>query len=501
MSAEQLEQLKGVLLSNKASFSYSMNDLPGYTGEKTTVELVHDKPIISKPRNYSKLEEQIMNEKCEELKAAGFIEPAHPLNPYASCPTMPAKKNERGEWTERRFCISYQFINAQTRTLRYNLDLPETLFQKVEGRPFISSMDMRSGFHQLPLDDFAKKTTAFWWGKSLWQFTRLPFGAKNSVYSYQMVMDKVLSEAGLSACAWAYVDDVLIASPTFEQHLRDIDAVLKAFHAVGLRVHPGKSVFCSDRMEYLGHVITPTGIEPQAAKVAAMANLPIPTSVQVLQSFMGLLNYYRGYLPGFSATAAPLNRLLQKGVPWDWGSEQQTAFDTLKSQLCTEGLALKRADPNREFILHTDWSQHGLGAVLAQLDDDGNEYMVACASRSLNVHERNYTPWKGELLAVVWGVKTFRLYLHGVHFEICTDHRPLLWMLNQQEPTGQQARWVLTLMEYDFHVRHRPGTTHVNADVLSRYPHLGPEDGSGAQLDNADDPVQAALPKIGRAHV
>jgi hypothetical protein len=227
-----------------------------------------------------------------------------------------------------------------------------------------------------------------------------------------------------------------------------------------------------------------------------MANLPVPTSVSVLQSFMGLLNYYRHFVPGFSATAKPLNHLLQKGVPFEWGPQQQRAFDTLKKQLCTEGLALRRPDPNRQFIVHSDWSQHGLGAVLAQLDDDGHEYMVACASRSLNVHERNYTPWKGELLAVVWAIKTFRVYLHGVHFELYTDHRPLLWLLNQQEPTGQHARWVLSLMEFDFHVRHRAGVEHVNADVLSRYPQQGAEDDSGAQLDHADDPVRAPLPQV-----
>ena len=183
-------------------------------------------------------------------------------------------------------------------------------------------------------------------------------------------MDKVLTDAGLSECAWAYVDDVLIASATFDEHVSDIERVLKALHDVGLRVHPGKSVFCADRMEYLGHVVTPQGLEPQAAKVAAMASLPVPTSIPVLQSFMGLLNYYRHFVPGFSAIAKPLNQLLQKGTPWHWGPEQQQAFDALKRQLCTEGLVLRRADPARPFIVHSDWSQHGIGAVLAQLDDD-----------------------------------------------------------------------------------------------------------------------------------
>lgn len=187
--------------------------------------------------------------------------------------------------------------------MRYNLDLPEQLFQKVAGKPFISSIDLRSGFHQLPLDDFAKTTTAFWWGKSLWQYTVLPYGNKNSVYEFQRVMDKVLGEAGLQECAWAYVDDVLIASATMDEHIRDVERVLQALHGVGLRVHPGKSIFGSNRMEYLGHVITPEGLEPQAAKVAAMAGLPVPSSVHLLQSFMGLLNYYHCYIPVFSVTA------------------------------------------------------------------------------------------------------------------------------------------------------------------------------------------------------
>jgi len=494
-SSEEMEQLKQMLVSNKQSFSYSMQDLPGYTGEPVSVELVDDKPIISPPRRYSQLEKQIMEEKCIELRDAGFIELADPLNKYASCPTMPAKKNEVGEWVERRFAIDYRAINAKTKTMRYSLDLPEELFQRVEGKRFLTSLDLRSGFHQLPLDDFAKTTTAFWWGKQLWQFKRLPYGARNSVYSFQGVMDKVLREAGLSECAWAYVDDVLICSSSMEEHIRDVQAVLQALHAVGLRVHPGKSVFCSDKLEYLGHVITPEGIEPQAAKVAAMASLPIPTSVSTLQSFMGLLNYYRCYCPQFSSIAKPLNKLLQKGVAFEWGQEQQQAYDTLKQQLCSEPV-LRRADPSKQFILHTDWSQHGLGAVLAQLDDEGREYMVACASRSLNIHERNYTPWKGELLAVVWGIKTFRVYLHGVSFELVTDHQPLLWLLNQNEPTGQQARWVLSLMEYDFTVRHRAGTEHVNADVLSRHPLPTTEDGTGAQLDQAGDPVRPRLPKV-----
>ena len=146
----------------------------------------------------------------------------------SAIPTPPALpcQQKRMSWVSggsAGFAVDYRLINAATYTLRYSLDLPEELFQRVADKPFLSSIDLRSGFHQLPLDDFAKSTTAFWWKKQLWQYTRLPYGNKNSVYEFQRVMDKVLADAGLSECAWAYVDDVLIASTTLEEHILDID--------------------------------------------------------------------------------------------------------------------------------------------------------------------------------------------------------------------------------------------------------------------------------------
>jgi len=495
-SSEQMAGFKQMLAQHKSAFAYNMADLPGYTGSQVKIQLVDDEPVFSPRRRYSQLEEQIQEEKCQELKQASFIEPADQRSKYASAATMPAKKDDHGQWVEKRYCLDFRGLNAKTLKNSYSMPLPKELFQRVEGCQFFTSLDLRSGFHQLVLEPNSRQYTAFWWSKMLWRYTRMPYGLRNATAEFQIVMDKVLGDAGLDHCAFAFVDDLLVASPDMESHQRDVQAVLKALHAVGLRVHPVKSVFCADKVEYLGHVITPSGLEPQAAKVAAMASLPIPSSVPQLQSVMGLLNYYRCYLPAFSSTAKPLNQLLQKDIPFQWGEEQQQALDSLKQQLCTEGLALKRADPNRPFVLHTDWSQHGLGAVLAQQDDQGREYMVACASRSLNIHERNYTPWKGELLAVVWGVKYFRPYLHGVHFEIVTDHAPLVWMLSQPQPTGQHARWVLALQEYDFHIRHRPGAQHVNADVLSRHPLPTTVDGTGARLDEDTDPLTAPIPRV-----
>jgi hypothetical protein len=230
-------------------------------------------------------------------------------------------------------------------------------------------------------------------------------------------------------------------------------------------------------------VISRYGLTPHEAKVSAIAGLRTPSNVSELRSVLGFLNYYRCYIPHYSSIAAALNALLQLNVTWKWGPDQLSAFQQLKDLLCQEGLALKRCDPGKPLLLYTDWSCNGIGAVLAQIDDNQDEYMVACISRSLNKHEKNYSSYEGEMLACVWAIKTLRSFLYGVKFTVVTDHQPLTWLMSTQELSGKHARWALSLMDYDFVIQHRPGQLHQNADVPSRFPRANSNDGTGARLD------------------
>ena len=206
-------------------------------------------------------------------------------------------------------------------------------------------------------------------------------------------------------------------------------------------------------------------------------------------------------MPNFSSICKPLNELLRKDAVWQWTNERDDAFSYLKEELCTEGRALRRADPSLPYILYTDWSAFGIGAVLAQPHPDGNEYMVACISRSLNKHESNYSSYEGEMLGAVWAIKTLRPYLHGHHFTVVTDHQPLVWLMTNQSLTGKHCRWALSLQEFDFQVRHRPGKSHNNADVPSRFPRSSAFDGTGARLDGcASDPAAAPSTPLSVAH-
>eukprot|EP00775_Hariotina_reticulata_P014908 gene14908-biopygen17250 len=348
------------------------------------------------------------------------------------------------------------------------MPLPEEIFRRIAGAKFLAKIDMRAGFWQIRLSEQAQQLTAFWWRGRMYAYTRMPFGYVNATAVFQRVMDTELAAAGIDN-ATVFVDDVLLWADTFEAHLQQLDLLFKHFVKVGLRAHPAKTVVAAQTIGYLGHLISATECQPEEAKVAAIKALEPPTSVKRLQAHLGLFNYYRAFVPGFSRIAQPLYKLTAKDVVWEWTDACQQAFDELKDALCTPGLALRQPDPSRPFHLFTDWSQTGLAAVLQQKTDDDTQYLVACASRSLNAAERNYPAWKGEMLAAVWGVRSFRPYLHAREFYLHTDHRPLLWLLTHKAAVGQQMRWILSLQEYRFTLVHRAGVLNP-ADVPSREP-------------------------------
>ena len=215
----------------------------------------------------------------------------------------------------------------------------------------------------------------------------------------------------------------------------------------------------------------PYGITPQEAKVAALMALPHPKNIDELRITLGKIRYYGCFCPNFSAIARPMLDLLKKGAEYKWDpAVHGAAFDTVVREIAKPGRALKRFDPSKPIFIHTDFSNVGLGAVLSQHDELGQEAMVCCASRSLNKHERNYSSYKGECLAAVWACRLFQTYTQGLHFTLVTDHEPLKWLMASQTLEGAHARWACLLQEHDFDIMHRPGKQSANVDALSRFP-------------------------------
>jgi hypothetical protein len=483
----QQKQLIDLLGEHKDCFAFKLDDLTGYCGTvgDFKLPLLHDGEIRQKCRPLGHKEKEILDEKMGELRDCGFIVPC-PTGKYTQNVVIVAKKDADGNFTDSRVCVDYRPINSASAMEHYQMPTPEQLWERVGDCTVFSKIDMKSGFHQVGVAEEDQPKTAFWWGNRVWMYKRAPFGLKNIPAHFQRVMDTEIAKAGLDYCCVCYIDDILVFSRTMEQHLVDVRKVLAMLRKVGLKAHPEKSLFAGPVIEYLGHNVSGYGVTPTQAKVAAIQALPSPTSVSELRHVLGFMNYYRGYVPNFSSKAAALTGLLKKAAVWDWTAECEKAFKELKNDLSTPGLALRRFNPKFKTVVHTDWSAKGIGAVLGQYDPadpDRKEYIVACISRSLNKHERNYSSFDGETLAAVWAIKSFRKYLLGVNFDLVTDHSPLCSLLKNISLTGKHARWALTLQEYEFKVQHRPGVTHQNADVPSRFPRDDVADYVGARLD------------------
>jgi len=263
--------------------------------------------------------------------------------------------------------------------------------------------------------------------------------------TFQRLMQKVLS--GLEyKCCFIYLDDVLVASKTFEDHLAHLREVFSRLRSSNLRLKPRKCELIRDRVPFLGHVVSARGIEPDPAKTERIVNYPMPTDVTEVRRFLGLASYYRRFVPKFASVAAPIHALTKKNVPIQWTDECESSFNQLKSALSTSPvLVYPKFGPGQSFILETDASTVGLGAILSQVQEDGTVHPIAYASQSVNKHERNYGVSELETLGLVWAVRYFRPYLLGHPCTVYTDHTACLAILNTPRPSGKLARWALTI--------------------------------------------------------
>lgn len=304
---------------------------------------------------------------------------------------------------DRRMCGDYRPLHVVTEPINYLMPTPDKIFDAIGKATIFTTLDMRQGFNQIVIEEADRCKTAFWGKNGLWEWITMPFGLRNASLFFQMLVDFELAGLPFVRC---YIDDILIFSSSMQEHYQHVKVVLQKLLECGLRAHPKKCKFGYRKISYLRHVIKPGQIEPQEAKVAAIHKMPRPVNVAALRVFLGLINYYRRFFKDMSRTCQPLYSLLKKDVPWGWGQEQEQVWQALKAQLVTQPV-LAGPQFDRDFVLYTDWSQTGLGAVLAQLNDEGLERVVAYASRSKNSAEANYSSYKGKCLAAVWGALHF----------------------------------------------------------------------------------------------
>eukprot|EP00873_Tetraselmis_striata_P020841 jgi/Tetstr1/441105/TSEL_029373.t1 len=459
---------------------WSVSDLPAVNHWEFRIPTTNTQPIKRPKYRLSKTEWDFVDSWCKELLAAGAIRESQ--SPYSIPVVCPPKKDDDGNWTGIRVCLDARPLNSVTESWAYCMPKTDELLSKVAGARMYSGFDAKSAFHQLPIAEEDRHKTAFWGSDRQYEWCRMAMGFKNASQAWQRVMDEALGDLPFVA---VYADDICVFSgaaemsdaEVFQQHLQHLETVFQRLATAGIRLAPGKGRMAVRQIAFLGHWVDGEGVFPQHSKVEAVVKMPPPTDVAGLRRFLGMVGYYGKFIEQVAVKRKPLTKLTGK-VPWEWGSEQQRAFEQLKADLVSAPV-LRNPDWSRPFILHTDFSGAGLGAVLAQEDDEGQEYVVEFASRTCQGAEPNYASYEGECLAMLYGMDKFRYYLFGRQFVVVTDHRPLEWLMNTAQLRGKLARWAMRLSEYDFVVRYRKGAHHVNADCLSR----GPVEGDPTELD------------------
>ena len=369
-----------------------------------------------------------------------------------------------------RFCLDYRKSNAVTKKDAYPIPRIDDTLDALGKAKFFTTLDLESGYWQIPMKDEDKEKTAFSTSQGHWEFQTMPFGVVNGPACFQRLMNYVLTGLHWTHCL-VYLDDIIIFSRTFEEHMDRLKTVLSRLKKAGLTLKPRKCQWVQRSVKYLGHIISEDGIRPDSAKIKAVEDFPAPTSRTLVKKFLGMTSYYRRFVPNYASIVKPLTQLTKiRGQPkiFQWNEEAQRAFEHLKMSLLTEPV-LRLPDFDRNFVVYTDASDYGLGAVLAQNFVDG-EAVVAYASRQLSSSERNYSTFQKECLAIVWALQYFHHYLFGRTFVIVTDHRPLKWLQTMKPKSAQMERWMCDLQAYSFEVKHRPGKCNGNADFLSRCP-------------------------------
>ncbi|GJR63444.1 reverse transcriptase domain-containing protein [Tanacetum coccineum] len=442
-------------------FPDDLSGLPPIQEIEFRIELIPGAtPVAKSPYRLAPLEMEELSGQLKELQDKGFIQPS---SSSWGAPVLFVKKKD-GSF---RMCIDYRELSKLTVKNRYPLPSIDDLFDQLQGSQFFSKIDLRSGYHQLRVHEDDIPKTAFRTRYGYFEFTVMPFGLTNAPAIFMDLMNRVC-RSYLDKFVIVFIDDILIYSKTQEEHVEHLRLVLELLKRNKLYSKFSKYEFWLREVQFLGHVINGNGIHVDPSKIDAIKNWKAPRTPTEVRSFLRLAGYYRRFIKNFYNIAKSLTILTQKSKTFDWGEEQELAFQTLKDKLCNAPV-LALPDRPKDYIVYCDASGIGLGCVLMQRGK-----VITYASRQLKIHEKNYTTHDLELGAV-FALKIWRHYLYGTKSVIYTDHKSLQHIFSQKELNMRQRRWIELFSDYDCKIRYHPGKANVVVDALSRKERVKPK--------------------------
>ena len=455
LAQEQIGELKALV----NEFGHVFSDVPGNTDLIShRIKLTSEEPVRSKPYPIPYNIRDELKKDIAEMVKLGVIRKSE--SPYAAPVVIVRKKDG-----SNRVCIDFRKLNKLTVFDPEPMVTVNEVLSRLSKDKVFTKIDLAKGYWQIPVVEEDIHKTAFVTPDGTYEFLKMPFGMMNSGATFVRAMRKMLS--GMD-CVENFIDDILVHTPTFERHIEVLRELFERFEKHQIKARPTKCSVGADNVDFLGHQISQGELGLHEDNIAKIRNAPRPMTKKQVRAFIGLTGFYRNFVPNYAAIAVPLTDLTKKGLPnfVEWEESQEKAFVTLKTYLTSKPI-LRLPDVSKPFVLRTDASDIGVGAILLQTHDDV-PFPVSYASKKLSPRERNYSTIERECLAIVWGVKKFNLYLEGKEFTLQTDHQPLIYLNRAKFDNDRIMRWAMFLQNYRMTFESIKGSDNVGADYLSR---------------------------------
>lgn len=465
LDRDKKNKIEKLIENNKSVFAKDKYDVGTVSEYEARIDLIVEKYCSKRPYRCNIKDKEEIEKQITKLLEKNLIEESY--SPFAAPVTLAYKKDEG----KTRMCVDFRDLNKNIVPQTQPFPLIDDIIIRARNCKYFTTLDINSAFWSIPLRIEDRKKNGICTQDGHFQWTCLPFGLKTSSAIFQRILSNILKKHKLTDFSVNYIDDILIHSPTFEEHLDHIRKVLDTIKKEGFRLKFKKCMFAAGTVKYLGHVIGENTVTPLKDNITSIKNFPTPTTQKQIRQFLGKINFYHEYIEKSSIILDPLHQLLRKNVKFIWTEECEKAFARIKDMLCSQPV-LEIFDKDLPIKIYTDASLEGIGAILKQTQKDGKEKPVAYFSKKLNETQKRKKAIYLECLAIKDAIKYWQHWLIGRYFEVHSDHKPLENMNVRARTDEELGDLTHYLSQYDFKIIYVPGKDNKEADCLSRNPVL-----------------------------